>query len=298
MVNPITITLCNCNLHNGVIIVNLAAGQDYILKDHVVLNYPVEIIGGHNIVWIGGDIRPTSGPDIGIQLNGVGAGGGTIHLEGIYVDGSGVLTDGIEGGEYANQHKASGTLADAVLQIENIRVGPLSGDSTITHQDCVQQYGGWRDLRVDRFTCRSLYQGFFLPWEDGASNNQGVLSHWDIRNANMYDQSPSSGSAFQTLIHFGDRGGSFNATTHKQGGNLSNVFLDAIQRPFDSETYPNSGTTSVDGTIVHSTVDVSRASTWSNNWSIPGFVSPGTPPVGDYVPTGVVGLNYVSPGYQ
>jgi hypothetical protein len=88
-------------------------------------------------------------------------------------------------------YKPSGTLADATLQVENIRVGLLSGDSTIQHQDCLQSYGGWKNIRVDRFTCHSQYQGFFLPWEDGASNNQGVLSHFDIRNTNLYDSPPS-----------------------------------------------------------------------------------------------------------
>jgi hypothetical protein len=295
-VNPITITLCNCNLWQGVIIVNLAAGQDYILRDLVVLNYPVQITGGHSIVWIGGEIRPTSGPDIGLKLQGVGAGGGTIHLEGISLDG--VLTDGIEGGEYAGQSKPSGTLADATLQIQNVRVGPLSGDSTVSHQDCIQHYGGWKDLRVDHFTCQSLYQGFYLPWEDPASNNQGVLSHWDMRNANLYDHPPSSGSTFQTLLHFGDHfAADFSATSHQQGGNLFNVYLDATQRSLNSETYPNSGTTSTDGTVVHSTVNVNGTISWSTPWAIPGFVISGTPPGGDYVPLGVAGLNYVSPGY-
>src|SRR6266851_1382780 len=99
LVNPITVTLCNCNLLNGFIFVNLKIGQDYVLYDPVVLTYPLVIQGGHNIVWIGGEIRPSTGPDIGIQLiHNVGYGGGTIHLEGIYLNGvDGVLTDGIEG---------------------------------------------------------------------------------------------------------------------------------------------------------------------------------------------------------
>ena len=152
LVNPITITLCNCNLNNGQIIVNLAIGQDYVLEDPVVLTYPVVIQGGHNVVWIGGEIRPTSAPAIGIHLiRNVGYGGGTIHLEGIYLNGvDGVLTDGIAGGEWGSLYQPSGTLADAILQIENVRVGPMSGDSGLDHQDCIQQYGGWQDLRVGR----------------------------------------------------------------------------------------------------------------------------------------------------
>ena len=303
LVNPITRTLCNCNIIDGEIVVDLNLGQDYILKDPVVLNHPVVIQGGHNVVWIGGEIRPQSGPDIGIQLiRDVGAGGGTIHLEGIHLDGvNGVLTDGIEGGQWAGLSKPSGTLADARLQIENVRIDHLSGDSAVTHQDCVQHYGGWKDLRVDHFTCQTPYQGFYLPWEDSAAANRGVLSHWDLRNANLRDLPNSTGGGMQTLIHFGDAGpGYFDAASHQQGGQLTNVYLHATRKSLDQETYPNSGTATAsrDGTVVHSTINPDRSITWAHSWAIPGVIRPGDPPGGDYVPTGVAGLGYVSPGYQ
>ena len=302
LTNPITVALCNCNIYNGVIIVNLKIGQDYILTDSVVLTYPVLIQGGHNIVWIGGEVRPAVGPDIGVKfIRNAGYGGGTIHLEGVYLNGiDGVLTDGIEGGEWASTYQPSGTLADATLQIENVRIDHISGDSSVTHQDCIQQYGGWKDLRVDHFTCQTVYQGIYLPWEDGASNNQGALSHWDLRNANLSDAPNPTGSGMQTLIHFGDRAGYFDATSHQQGGNLMNVYLHATQRSFNSETYPNAGTAtaSTDGTIVHSTINPDGTIGWANSWAISGVVTPGDPPAGDYVPPGVAGLNYVSPGYQ
>jgi len=301
LINPITVTLCNCNLFNGQILVNLKLGQDYILYDPVVLTYPVVIQGGHNIVWIGGEVRPGSGPDIGIQLiRNVGYGGGTVHLEGILLDGvNGVLTDGIEGGEWATLSMPTGTLADASLQIENVRIDNLSGDSAVTHQDCIQHYGGWNAIRVDHFTCQTLYQGFYLPWEDPSVRNQGVLSGWDIRNANLTDSPNSTGPGMQTLLHFGDVGaGAFDAIGHQQTGDLANVYLKASQRSFNSETYPNAGTTSADGTLVHSTINANGTIGWADTWAITGSVSPGDPPAGDFVPVGVAGLNYVSPGYQ
>ena len=297
--NPVTVTLCNCNIEDGQIIVKLNAGQDYVLKDTAVLNYPVVIQGGHNVVWIGGEVRPAAGPDIGIQLShNVGAGGGTVHLEGIYLDGiGGVLYDGIEGGEFASLSKPRGTLSDATLQVENVRIDGLSGDSSVEHQDCIQHYGGWKDLRVDHFTCRTLYQGFTLPWEDGSVS--GVLSHWDLRNANLQDAPNGTGGGMQTLLHFGDSvHGEFNAQSHRQGGNLSHVYLHATQKSLDQETYPNSGTKSVDGTIVHATVNADGTIGWGRSWSISGAIIAGGPPGGDYVPLGVAGLRYVSPGYQ
>ena len=293
LVNPATVVLCDCNVSSGKIVVNLAVGSDYILKDSETLHYPVVIKGGHNVVWIGGDVAPSSGPDAGIQIGwGAGTGGGTIHLEGIYLHG--YLTDGIVGGQYAGLSEPSGTLADATLQIENVRIESMTGSSTVNHQDCIQHFGGWRNLLVDHFSCHTPYQGFEIPWEDGATNNQGVLSHWDLRNANLYDMTPW-GLSFQTLIHFGDRNGAFSATTHDQTGNLSNVYLNATQRTLNQETYPNSGTGSLDGTMVHSTVNANGTITWANSWAVSGFVTPGVPPSGDFVPVGVAGLGYVSP---
>ena len=299
LVNPITVTLCDCNVEEGEILVDLEVGRDYILKDPVVLTHPVVIQGGHNIVWIGGHIQPSSGQDFGIQLiRNVGYGGGTVHLEGIYLDG--VLTDGIVGGEWATLGRPSGTLADATLQLENVRIERLSGDSAVNHQDCIQQYGGWKDLRVDRFSCQTLYQGFYLPWEDTAPQNQGVLSHWDIRHANLRDAPNSTGPGMQTLIHFGDRDCCFTAATHWQSGELSNVYLRATQKSLDEETYPNSGTAtaSLDGTVVHSTVNADGTISWADTWPVSGSVSPGDPPGGDFVPPGLAGLDYVSPGYR
>ena len=126
-----------------------------------------------------------------------------------------------------------------------------------------------------------------------------MLSQWDIRNANLRDAPNSTGNGMQTLIHFGDLGpGVFNATSHQQLGNLANVYLNATQRSFNSETYPNNGTVSLDGTVVNSMINPDGTITWANAWSVTGSVSPGDPPTGDYVPPGVAGVNYVSPGYQ
>ena len=161
----------------------------------------------------------------------------------------GALNDGIVLGRELRQYKPSGTLADAILQVEAVRIGPAVGETRGETQDCLQHYGGWKDLRVDRLTCTTSYQGFYLPWEDGQPNNQGVLSHFDLRHANLSD-SPPNGASFQTLLHFGGRNGSFNATTHQQRGHLGNVWLSARQRSFDQETYPNSGTQSSDGTVI------------------------------------------------
>jgi hypothetical protein len=42
----------------------------------------------------------------------------------------------------------------------------------------------------------------------------------------------------------------------------------------------------------------SGLATWPQLASVSGGVRSGVPPGGDYVPAGVAGINYVSPGYQ
>ena len=79
---------------------------------------------------------------------------------------------------------------------------------------------------------------------------------------------------------------------------MTNVYLHATQRSFNSETYPNSGSQSLDGTVIHSTINANGTITWANTWAVFGFVTSGDPPGGDYVPRGVAGLGYVSPGYR
>ena len=301
LTNPITVALCNCNIQNGVIVVNLAVGQDYVLTDSVVLTDPVLIQGGHNIVWIGGEVQPV-GPATGIKLiRNAGFGGGTIHLEGIYIHGAdGQLTDGIGGGEWASTYAPRGhgpAQAAYGLRWEGKTV-LFSGSTPVepgpmTEAALVARIGASRAAALD-FLVGIQMLGESKPdlW---LPSNVSVG-----RNANLYDEPNSTGNGMQTLLHFGDRTGYFNATTHQQGGALSNVYLHATQKPLDQETYPNSGTAtaSLDGTVVHSTVNLDGTITWANTWGISGNITAGDPPGGDFVPLGLAGLDYVSPGYQ
>jgi hypothetical protein len=306
LIHPITKTLCNCNLVNGQIMVQLNAGQDYILKDPVVLTHPVVIQGGHNIVWIGGLIRfPASvAPSYGIQLGyNVGA-GGILHLEGIWLDGvNGTMDDGIVGGQYAAMSMPAGTLSTAILQVENVRVGPVLSNGT-NHPDCIQHYGGWKALRIDHFTCTSGMQGLYFPTEESATANKGILSKWDVRNANLYDHAPLAGQTFETLFHFGDAGsGSFTTYSKRQDGNLSNVWINSTQRTFVNEVYPTIGSVAT-GCVVHATLAANGLSQWwSNTWNsadglgtVTGVIYKGIPAGGDFVPPGTAGLNYTRLG--
>ncbi|MGE4086187.1 MAG: hypothetical protein AB7H93_24645 [Vicinamibacterales bacterium] len=153
--------------------VRLDDRKDYRLIASGPITGSVEIVGGRNVVWIGGHVRldaPPAAPEpqarrIGLTIrDGADARTGrTVHLEGLLLDGTG-LSEGIDI-----------DAPSAVVQLQNIRVeavrfagaddrdgtGPYAGMGR-NHPDIVQTYGGHRELRIDGLSGRSAYQGLFL----------------------------------------------------------------------------------------------------------------------------------------
>jgi hypothetical protein len=146
----------------------LDPGIDYRLTADRPIEGPLEIIGGRNVVWIGGAIvidRPEPVDElhraIGLTIrDDDGSVDRTVHLEGLLLDGSG-LNDGV------NVDAPS-----AIVQLQNVHVaavtfdgaddrdgtGPFDGMGR-NHPDVVQVYGGHRELRIDGLTATSAYQG-------------------------------------------------------------------------------------------------------------------------------------------
>jgi hypothetical protein len=149
----------------------LDPGIDYRLTADRPIEGPLEIIGGRNVVWIGGAIvidRPEPVDElhraIGLLIrDDDDSVDRTVHLEGLLLDGSG-LNDGV------NVDAPS-----AIVQLQNVHVatvtfdgaddrdgtGPYDGMGR-NHPDVVQVYGGHRELRIDGLTATSAYQGLFL----------------------------------------------------------------------------------------------------------------------------------------
>src|SRR5690606_33845333 len=119
----------------------------------------IAIVGGHNVVIIGGHIeipmQSGSPPSIssrrGLLIRDVT---GTIHIEGLLLNG----VDLSEAIQIDSQ--------DAIIQLQNIRAEDVHARDQVgftdNHSDCVQPYGGYAVLRVYNFTCRTDYQGFYL----------------------------------------------------------------------------------------------------------------------------------------
>ena len=249
--------------------------KDYILKLPPVQKVgSTTIVGGHNIVIMGGSITVPVGDPVqrAIYLKNIV---GTVHIEGVNIDNPAAA-------EFDGIAIAS---PDATVQLENCRITGLVGTYTTWHSDLVQPWGGVKHLYVDYFTGTSGYQGFQIPLD------LGPIISTELRNVNLRHEIPAGALGSELLW----------LTTGTSGGNtypitLANVYI--TPRPghgsvgqgsvYPSTSQPNGFEAIQDGTKV----------TWPNLPTITGYVRQGEPTTGDYVPDGVAGLNYVSPGYR
>jgi hypothetical protein len=153
LVDPTVIHITTADQH-----LELDRTKDYvILPPATPLTNPggVSINGGRNVVWVGGEIAiPGTVPPT--QKNG-GRGlyllnqTGTIHIEGLRIDGDG-LHEGIDIGA-----------PRATVQLRNLRIGPVRNPPGLaTHPDVIQAWGGPKVLRIDGLTASTEYQGIFL----------------------------------------------------------------------------------------------------------------------------------------
>jgi len=166
--NAVTITVTNANRR-----LFLDNARDYRLNITEHLKRELWIEGGRNVVVIGGHITvdqlggaSSYQDNTGIKIR-YGDPSGTVHLEGLLIDGP-YLNDGI------------GIATGRNVQIENVRVERVYDNIKGGHADCVQIQQGVGQLRMDRFTCSSGRQGVYLGDLDGP------IKGADLRHVNMY----------------------------------------------------------------------------------------------------------------
>jgi hypothetical protein len=183
--NPITVNVTDTN-HQLV----LDNSRDYVVQlpsQPLSVAYGLSIAGGHNVVIKGGEIDipwlgsaiPPAGSRTALYLKDQT---GTVHVEGVLFRGAD-LADGIDVDE-----RLGGT-----LQLENVRSEDNHARDEVTmsdvHPDCLQTWGGPAVLRVDRLTCTTEGQGFFLhpqQYDSQAVNNLTDLRNVNITAANNY----------------------------------------------------------------------------------------------------------------
>jgi hypothetical protein len=191
---------------------------------------------------------------------------GTVHLEGLLIDNS--------GGDLSEGINIAAPLA--VVQIVNCRIEQVHARDEVgfsdNHPDLIQPWGGVRELRVDRFTGSSDYQGITLAPDYGPIGSVR-LSHVNLVGL------PTARYLF---------------------------WLDDMRVPVGLEQVwlaPGSGRSLVgsvwpDGQGSPPAVAAADGSVSWPGSSISGVIRPGLPPDGDFVPAGRVGAGYQSPGYQ
>lgn len=148
---------------------------------------------------------------------------------------------------------------NSMMQIENVRIGMCYGERNKNHNDCIQTWAGPPTLRIDRLTGRSTYQGFFLLPNQHEPKEQ--LHLFDFRHVNLET-------------------GGYNLW-YQDNPPIPLHIEDVWVKPYDPRRWPD----------------------WvlwpkGSNKTVWKKVRCGTPPGKDFVPDGVAGCNYRSPGYQ
>lgn len=269
-------------------VIRLATGATHtslsLARDYIVVLPPTEKVGGtwldggHNVVVVGGSITIPQGTTPGSandwQRTGiyVSRATGTVHIEGVQIDGSGGADfDGIDI-----------NAPDATVQLENLRIVGVRGRYDGLHADIVQTWGGVHALRIDRLTGSSNYQGLTIPQDLGPMGSADI-SHVDLRDT----EAPTTMGGHLLWLTTGSTTCSSFPTT------LSDVYVHPRHTfRLDQAVWPDAS-----GKVPCGPSLSANAVSWPGLPTVSGSVRPGSPPDGSYVPDGTAGPSYSSPGY-
>jgi len=273
--NPITV-----QLGTGFTQTTMDPTRDYIIKLPASKKTGgTALIGGRNVVIMGGHIT------IPLSANGQGGGAqraiyikdnkGTVHIEGVLIDGSG-------GGE---SDAIAIAAPDSIVQVQNVRVDGIIGKNSTWHADLIQPWGGVRELRVYNFTGSSGYQGFQLA---AVYNDNGPIHLERVNASSIGAQTRDTGGQLIWVIGSADCSKSYNIT-------LKDFYVKGRpEKGLEGSVWPQVGSGSCNARM-----NAERTQAyWPMLPSIKGVVNGGVPAGGDFVPQGVAGVNYKSPGYN
>ena len=281
LTNPITVDVPanDTRYGNGVTKVVLASGQD------ARINLPsttkvggLWIEGGRNVVVMGGHIQPnpnhaTVSGDLGMRGIYVNDNAGVVHIEG-------VLIDSPDDREYDAMEIDSG---GTTLQLENNRWLGVAGTYSTNHGDVLQPFGtGAREVRIDRLTASSRYQGLQLY-----DQYNGPVT---ARRVDLTARPQTSGTSGGHMVWVGN-----DSCSQISPYSFSEVYVTPRpDRTLGDSIWPTSGT---DASTCPAQL-LNGLASWPLFPAITGGVALGPPPGGEFVPVGAAGLDYVSPGYQ
>lgn len=276
LVNPITI-----QLGTGNTLTTMDQTKDYIIKLPATKKIGYTWLnGGRNVVIIGGHVTTPSGLTGTSERRAfyIKDNQGIVHIEGVLIDSSG-------GGE---QDAFAISAANSTVQLQNIRVENLMGTYNTEHADIIQPWGGVKELRVDRMTGSTNYQGFYFV----QTQSYGIMDKIVVQNVNfLHQDNPSQNVPRMMYMVYDD------CLWHPNSVSFTEVYFKAnSQRPFEQTTYPSTTIPTACKASISS--GTPRELTWPGQDWFTGSVKEGDPAGGDFVPAGTVGLGYVSPGYE
>jgi hypothetical protein len=267
-------------------VLNLSTSQDYILKlPSSGIRGTLEVNGGHNVVLIGGEITvPSSanqtdnGADDTDTAIYIRASTGTVHVEGVLIRAAAdTKFDGIDI-----------NAPEAVVHVENVRVEDVYGSLTTEHADVIQTWGGAKALDVDDLTANGDYQGLTID------PDLGSLGSADIENVDLTAEAPPTplaqgtvGGGIMLWLTAGTNSCESSPVT------LNDVYIsdtNSLIAPASTVWPSPSSGLKCDARVKGSTVS------WPG-LPVNGSLTLSAPPDGSFVPEGVAGNSYVSPGY-
>jgi hypothetical protein len=203
---------------------------------------------------------------------------GTVHIEGVLIKADDdTQYDGIDV-----------NAPEATVQVENVRVEDVYGSLTTEHADVIQTWGGVKELDVDGLTARGDYQGLTVAPALG-----------DVGSVHLKRVDLTAEAAPETLARATVGGGimlwltSGTDTCESATVTLKDVFIaNRTSRIRSTNTVWPSSTSGLEC--------AAAVSDGRMEWPalpVSGGVTIGTPPRGEFVPEGVPGNDYHSPGY-
>jgi hypothetical protein len=275
-------------LARGQTVTRMDPDKDYVIRLPREGKGDTFLVGGRNVVIVGGHVSSGGEPTLwdvpehrGIYIAGAT---GVVHIEGVLIDDVDVgKADGIDV-----------AAPEAIVQIQNVRIVGLTGSQEENHADVVQVWGGVKELRIDRLTGATDYQGLHVQPEL-APNGPEI-----IKNTNVSSTSTTAGNWLAWLTT------DSNTCETPARVELSEVYV----TPRDGRSLGNSvwpPDRNANAAELRSSRGVrtcaSELSADGTQLAFPqlpqvsGVIKKGPPPGGDFVPDGVAGPDYVSPGY-
>ena len=286
--------------HQNIMLDDAADYRIHLPKDRPLVG-GFDLRGGRNVTIIGGQIdlpraptrhgcddsRPCRG--IGIYKRG-SSGPNAVYIEGVFIR-----------NPYPRKNTSDGISLDTrpsnptTLTVQNVRVQGIVGcdpSNPSAHADVLQPYNAPRaHIRVHGLTGTTACQGLQVAPDLARSLARTTQAKQLFENVNLrVIRNPWTGLRRRYVVWLtsGPAGGCVSAPT-----TFRNVYVDEPGRGLQKSTWPSLRGPRRCRAQWHAR---SRTLSFPRLPSVHGVIRDGRPPRGDFVPRGVAGTGYVSPG--